>query len=85
MGQHADEQVLRHQCVGIDENHLINLVSLSPVGKRVRMSVLRRGDKLTIHVDLSDRAVAEETGSPEIPQQSKSDSEAEPMSWSKRL
>ena len=46
---------------------------------------LRRGEKMTIHVDLSDRAVAEETGSPEVPQQSKSDTEAEPMSWLKRF
>ncbi len=43
----------------LDENHLINLVSLSPVGKRVKMTILRRGEKVIINVDLSDRAVAE--------------------------
>ncbi len=78
-----DDVILSFDGIDIlDENHLINLVSLSPVGKRVRMSVMRRGEKLTIHVDLSDRAVAEETTSPEIPQQSKSDTEADAMSWS---
>ncbi len=65
-----------------DENHLINVVSLSPVGKRVRLSVLRRGEKVTIYVDLSDRSVAEDDSAPAAPQQSKADVDVELMSLS---
>lgn len=66
----------------LDENHLINVVSLSPVGKRVRLSVLRRGEKVTIYVDLSDRSVAEEDSAPAAPQQSKVDVDVDLMSLS---
>ncbi len=66
----------------LDENHLINVVSLSPVGKRVRLSVLRRGEKVAIYVDLSDRSVAEDDSAPAAPQQSKADVDVELMSLS---
>lgn len=66
----------------LDENHLINVVSLSPVGKRVRLMVLRKGEKLTVHVDLSDRSVAEEDSAPATPKQSKGDANVELMGLS---
>src|SRR5690606_29726064 len=39
-----------------DHNHLINLVSLTPVGKTVRLTVLRQGQIGTIDVHLADRS-----------------------------
>ncbi len=66
----------------VDENHLINVVSLSPVGKKVRLMVLRRGEKFPVQVDLSDRSVAEDDSIPTVPQQSKADTPAEQMSFS---
>ncbi len=66
----------------IDENHLINVVSLSPVGKKVRLMVLRRGEKFPIQVDLSDRSVAEDDSAPAVPQQSKVGKPVEQMSFS---
>ena len=66
----------------LDENHLINVVSLSPVGKRVRLMVLRRGEKVSIYVDLSDRSVAEDDSAPAAPKQSKADVDVDLMSLS---
>lgn len=78
-----DDVILSFDGIDIlDENHLINVVSLSPVGKKVRLTVLRRGEKLTVQVDLSDRSVAEEDSTPAVPQQSKADTPVEQMSWS---
>jgi len=65
----------------VDENHLINVVSLSPVGKKVRLMVLRRGEKFPVQVDLSDRSVAEDDLTPSVPQQSKADTPVEQMSF----
>ncbi len=39
-----------------DQNHLIHLVSLTPIEKRVRVEILRNGQKTTIHVELTDRS-----------------------------
>lgn len=39
----------------IDQNHLINLVSLTPVGRKVRIVVWRDGKKLTLQVELTKR------------------------------
>ncbi|HEY3969512.1 MAG TPA: trypsin-like peptidase domain-containing protein [Planctomycetaceae bacterium] len=39
----------------LDENHLINLVSLTAVGKRVKMVVFRTGKHITIEVTVGDR------------------------------
>lgn len=78
-----DDVILSFDGIDIlDENHLINVVSLSPVGKRVRLTVLRKGEKVTIYVDLSDRSVAEEDTSPALPQQSNKDVEVDVMSLS---
>ena len=38
-----------------DENHLIHLVSLTPIGKQIDLLVLRNGKKITIPVLLGDR------------------------------
>ena len=39
-----------------DQNHLIHLVSLTPLDKRVRLEVLRAGQRITVYVELTDRA-----------------------------
>ena len=78
-----DDVILSFDGIDIhDENHLINVVSLSPVGKKVRLTVMRRGEKMTVQVDLSDRSVAEDDSppSPTQPQQSKTDTKVELMS-----
>jgi len=51
-----DDVVTHFEDVPIqDENHLINLVSLAPVGERVRLRVLRNGREVTIEVLLTER------------------------------
>ena len=39
-----------------DQNHLIHLVSLTPLNKRVRLEVLRDNRRMTLYVELTDRA-----------------------------
>jgi serine protease Do len=52
----ADDVVLSFDGVDvIDENHLINLVSLTKIGNKVALVVLRQGTKVTVEVNLSDR------------------------------
>ena len=43
-----------------DENHLINLVSLTPVGRRVRVVVWRDSQRMTLEVLLADRSELEQ-------------------------
>jgi serine protease Do len=38
-----------------DENHLINLVSLTAIGKEIRLTVWRGGRKVTLKIVLTDR------------------------------
>ena len=38
-----------------DENHLINMVSLTPVGRKVRVVVFREGKYVTLDITLTDR------------------------------
>ena len=53
----TDDIVLELNGVEVqDHNHLINLVSLTPVGKTVRLTVLRQGQIGTIDVHLADRS-----------------------------
>lgn len=40
----------------LDESHLINLVSLSPIGRMLEVVVWRKGSELTLKVDLTGRA-----------------------------
>jgi serine protease Do len=39
----------------LDENHLINLVSLTPIGRKVVLVVFRDGRKVSVEVNLSNR------------------------------
>ena len=51
-----DDVILNFEGVEVlDENHLINLVSLTPVGRQVRLEVLRNGRKINVDVLLADR------------------------------
>lgn len=51
-----DDVILRFNNIDIqDENHLINLVSLAPVGSRAKVIVLRNGRRITVSVLLIDR------------------------------
>ena len=49
----------------LDENHLINLVSLADIGKPVQVEVFRTGRKQSLQLQLTDRdtyRTVEETG-----------------------
>ncbi|MGC1273570.1 MAG: trypsin-like peptidase domain-containing protein [Planctomycetaceae bacterium] len=51
-----DDVVLEFNGIEVqDENHLINLVSLTPIGKTIRLSVLRSGRILQLDIVLADR------------------------------
>jgi len=43
----------------LDESHLINLVSLSDVGRAVEVVIWRDGSRVTLKVDLTDRPVVQ--------------------------
>jgi serine protease Do len=52
----ADDVVLSFDGIEvIDENHLINLVSLTKIGRKVSLVVLRNAQRMTVEVNLSDR------------------------------
>ena len=64
-----DDVILSFDGVEVqDENHRINLVSLSPVGKRVRLVIWRNGQKLTLEVVLTTRQDDLQSRLPEIPE-----------------
>lgn len=44
-----------------DENHLINLVSLTPIGRQVKMTVWRTGREITLTITLADRNDLQQT------------------------
>jgi serine protease Do len=51
-----DDVILEFNGIEVqDENHLINLVSLTPIGKQVRLTVLRNGKLTPVTVLLADR------------------------------
>lgn len=51
-----DDVILTYDGIEVlDENHLINLVSLTAVGKKVKMVVFRSGKHVTIEVTVGDR------------------------------
>ncbi|WLD11457.1 trypsin-like peptidase domain-containing protein [Planctellipticum variicoloris] len=65
-----DDVILTFDGIEIqDENHLINLVSLTAIGKEIRLTVWRGGRKLTLKIVLTDRK--------EMPQQT-SEAPSEP-------
>lgn len=52
-----DDVVLTFDGIEVmDENHLINLVSLTGVGKRVKVVIFRKGKHVTLEVTVGDRA-----------------------------
>lgn len=44
----------------LDQNHLINLVSLTPIDKRARVVLLRNGRKINVMVELANRKILDE-------------------------
>ncbi len=55
-GLQYDDVVLNFDSTDVqDHDHLINLVSLSPIGKRIQMVVWRGGKKVTLTIVLADR------------------------------
>ena len=53
----VDDVIVKFNDVPIqDDNHLINVVSLTPVDKEVPVLVVRRGKRVTIRVKVSERA-----------------------------
>ncbi|MGE3314495.1 MAG: trypsin-like peptidase domain-containing protein [Planctomycetaceae bacterium] len=56
-GLRVDDVILSFEGIDVqDENHLINLVSLTAVGKKVKLVIFRNGQKQDVEVLLSDRA-----------------------------
>jgi serine protease Do len=56
-----DDVILTFDGVEVqDENHLINMVSLTPVNRQVKMIVMRSGRKITLDVVLGDRVELEQ-------------------------
>ena len=52
----VDDVILEFNGVAInDDNHLVNTVSLTDVGKTVPITVLRRGEKMKLDITLTDR------------------------------
>ena len=52
-----DDVILSFEGVEVqDENHFINLVSLTPVGRQVRLEIMRNGRMIPVDVLLADRA-----------------------------
>ncbi|MFQ5731680.1 MAG: S1C family serine protease [Planctomycetaceae bacterium] len=55
-GLKFDDVVLRFNDVVVqDENHLINLVSLTPIGRSPKLTIIRRGKQSVVAVKLADR------------------------------
>lgn len=51
-----DDVILAFDGVDVqDENHLINLVSLTPIGRQVKLAVWRNGQPTTLTITLADR------------------------------
>ena len=55
-GLQYDDVILNFDTTDVqDHDHLINLVSLSPIGKRIQMVVWRGGKKMNLFIVLADR------------------------------
>ena len=71
-GLQLDDIVLNFDGVDVqDHDHLINLVSLSPIGKQIRMAVWRGQKKISLAIVLADRSDLRKT-SEAPPQQGRS-------------
>lgn len=58
----VDDVVLTFDGVDVqDENHLINLVSLTPIGRQVKLGVWRGGKKISLTITLADRNDLQQT------------------------
>lgn len=56
-----DDIVLSFDGINVlDQNHLINLVSLTPIDKRVSVVMLRNGRKVNVMVELANRRILDE-------------------------
>jgi len=77
-GLQFDDVVLNFDGVDVqDHDHLINLVSLSPIGKQIRMSVWRTQRKISLAIVLADRNDLRKTS--EAPSNSRGGSSVRPM------
>jgi len=68
----------------LDQNHLINLVSLTPIDKRVSVVMLRNGRKVNVMVELANRRILDELEQKQKESQqssSRSGTSAAPMSF----
>lgn len=58
----ANDVVLTFDGIEVqDENHLINLVSLTPIGRQVKLGIWRAGKQITITITLADRSELDQT------------------------
>lgn len=58
----ANDVVLTFDGIEVqDENHLINLVSLTPIGRQVKLGIWRAGKHITITITLADRSELDQT------------------------
>jgi serine protease Do len=65
----VDDVVLSFDGVDVqDENHLINLVSLTPIGRQVKLSVWRGGKRVQLTILLADRSEMQQTSQAPQPQ-----------------
>lgn len=77
-GLQYDDVVLNFDGIDVqDHDHLINLVSLSPIGKQIRMAVWRGQKKITLAIMLADRSDLRKTS--EAPANPGRGSPARPM------
>ena len=68
----------------LDQNHLINLVSLTPIDKKVSVVMLRKGRKVNVMVELANRRILDELERKQKESQQSSrrlGTSAEPMSF----
>lgn len=68
----------------LDQNHLINLVSLTPIDKRVNVILLRKGRRVNVMVELANRQILDELERKQKESQQSSrrfGAPAEPMSF----
>lgn len=67
-GLQINDIVLKFNHIQIqDENHLIHLASLTPIGTKIKLLVLRDGKRITIPVLLADRSELEQRSSAPTP------------------
>ena len=77
-GLQFDDVVLNFDGIDVqDHDHLINLVSLSPIGKQIRMAVWRGQRKITMAIVLADRSDLRKTS--EAPTNSRGGAPVRPM------